>query len=145
MALPGEPGRRLLLCVQVVDKATQTAVCRTSVHLYHATDNGEYEPLTVGDESTARLSGSAQTDDRGRIFVETILPGDYGSSADNRHIHTTVRGSQPEAYDIHFKQYSTFMLRRFVNRSDQHFLVDLRRTATGELVGTVTIAAKFPE
>ena len=70
--------------------------------------------------------------------------GDYGSSADNRHIHTTVFGAQPEAYDIHFKQYTGVMGKRFVKNSDQHFLADLKRSADGSLIGFLTIEVKNP-
>ena len=78
-------------------------------------------------------------------YVQTILPGDYGSSADNRHIHTTISDAHPEAYDIHFKQYTGSMGSNFISGSDQHFLADLKQTPDGILVAFVTIEAKNAE
>ena len=138
-----EPGERLLLCLTFRNRATKQPLTNQSVHFYQATTEGNYEPKDPTDESTARLNGSAVTDPQGRIYVETILPGDYGSGTDNRHIHTTVAGARPEAYDIHFKQYATFMGRRFAARSHQHFLADLKATRGEELVAFLDVACKF--
>lgn len=143
IAPESESGQRLLLCLTFVDKLTNQVLQNQKVHFYHATENGEYEPRDPADETTARLSGQAVTNAEGHIFAETILPGDYGSSADNRHIHTVVFGAKPEAYDIHFRQFSTFMLRRFIQRSDQHFLADVKRAGSGEFVSFLTIEPKF--
>ena len=93
----------------------------------------------------ARISGTAQTDSMGRVFLETILPGDYGSSADNRHIHTTVFGAKPEGYDIHFKQYTSWMGKNFADSSDQHFIADLKRDNNGFLIAFLTIEPKNPK
>ncbi|WP_424962136.1 hypothetical protein [Ekhidna sp.] len=139
-----EPGKRLTLCLNFIDKSNGLPLSNQRVHFYHTDTNGEYMPKNASDESTARLNGSALTDSRGKILVRTILPGDYGSSADNRHIHTTVFDAQPEAYDIHFKQYSGVMGKRFVKNSDQHFLADLKRNADGSLIGFLTIEVKNP-
>ncbi len=145
IAPDNEPGERLWLCLRFVDKATQDALAGRSVHFYHTSAAGEYEPADPADESTARLSGSAMTDDAGRIYVRTVLPGDYGSADDNRHIHMAVRGAKPEAYDIHFSQFSTFMLRDFVAGSDQHFLAFLQQHEGNELVSFVTVEIKLPD
>ncbi len=112
------------------------------IHLYHTSAAGEYKPTDPNDESTARLNGTVLTDEKGRVFVQTILPGDYGRSADNRHIHTTVKDARPEAYDIHFKQYTGKMGSRFINRSDQHFLADLKQTKDSLLVAFLTLEVK---
>lgn len=139
-----EPGERLWLCLTFVDKATSEPLGEQSVHFYHTTAAGDYEPLIPGNESTARLSHSSLTDAEGRICVNTILPGDYGSSDDNRHIHMSVAGAKPVAYDIHFSQYSTFLLRQSVAGNDQLFLVELQRGPEGELVGYATVEVKRP-
>ncbi|MEQ6167011.1 hypothetical protein AAOE16_07445 [Ekhidna sp. MALMAid0563] len=139
-----EPGKRLTLCLNFIDKSNRVPLTNRKIHFYHTDTNGEYIPQIASDESTARLNGSAVTDSNGKIFIRTILPGDYGSSADNRHIHTTVFGAQPEAYDIHFKQYTGVMGKRFVKNSDQHFLADLKRSADGSLIGFLTIEVKNP-
>lgn len=137
-----EPGEKLWLCLTIVSKENRTPLNNQSIHLYHTDTSGEYMPTNVNDESTARLNGSAKTDNEGRLFVQTILPGDYGSSADNRHIHTTIANAHPEAYDIHFKQFTGFMGDNFIDGSDQHFLADLRQTDDGTRVAFVTIEVK---
>lgn len=139
-----EPGEKLILCLHFIDKETEKSLSDQLVKFYHTSADGNYEPIDPKDESTARLNGEAITSVNGRIYIETILPGDYGSSDNNRHIHTTVFGARPEAYDIHFKQYSTYMGRRFANGSDQHFLADLKRTKDNSLVVFLTIEIKKP-
>lgn len=137
-----EPGQKLWLCLTLVSKENKELLINQNIHFYHTADNGEYQPSNPGDETTARLNGAAVTDEQGRVFVQTILPGDYGSSADNRHIHTTVENARPVAYDIHFKQYSGKMSKNFISGSDQHFLADLKQTAEGTLVVFLTIEVK---
>ncbi len=144
IAEKNEPGEKLLLCLTFIDKATKKDLSNQLVEFYHTSTTGNYEQTDPNDESTARLSGQSTTNEKGRIYIETILPGDYGSSDDNRHIHTTVFGARPEAYDINFKQYITYMGKRFTNQSDQHFLADLKRTKENKLVSFLTIEVKNP-
>ncbi|WP_420317800.1 hypothetical protein [Ekhidna sp.] len=139
-----EPGEPLTLCLTFVDKITKAPLVNRQVHFYHTNINGDYRPEIAGDESTARLNGDAISDSNGRILVSTILPGDYGSSTDNRHIHTSFFGAKPEAYDIHFKQYTGIMGKRFIDGSDQHFLADLKKNIDGTLIGFLTIEVKNP-
>ncbi len=139
-----EPGDPLTLCLQFIDRSTQDPLKNQRVHFYHADINGEYSPAIASDETTARLNGEAFTDNAGRIFLQTTLPGDYGSSSDNRHIHTTVFGARPEAYDIHFKQYTGFMGTRFIKGSDQHFLANLQKDASDNLISFLIIEVKNP-
>lgn len=140
-----EPGQPLWLCLTFVSKESKRPLENQKIHLYHTSTEGEYEPSNSNDESTARLNGTAFTDEKGRIFVKTILPGDYGSSSDNRHIHTTVPHAKPEAYDIGFKQYSGLMAVNFISGSDQHFLAYLKQTTDSTLVTMVTIEVKNPQ
>lgn len=137
-----EPGEKLLLCLTFIRKVDKKVLSGQQVKFYHTSTNGDYELLNPNDESSARLNGLAVTDHKGRIYVETILPGDYGSSADNRHIHTLVYGAKPEAYDIHFKQFTGVMGRNFIEGSDQHFLAELKRTTKGTLVCFLSIEVK---
>jgi protocatechuate 3,4-dioxygenase beta subunit len=137
-----EPGQRLMLCLTFISKESKKPLPNLNVHLYHTSIDGEYNPSNVNDETTARLNGSVVTNKEGEAFVETILPGDYGSSADNRHIHTTVDAAKPQAYDIHFKQYTGRMGRNFINGSDPHFLADLKQTDDSTLVAFVTMEVK---
>ncbi|MDY8134460.1 hypothetical protein [Aquimarina sp. 2201CG5-10] len=140
-----EPGEKLLLCLTFIDKESKRTLSNQLVKFYHTSTDGKYEPTDPSDESTARLNGQSLTNNKGQIYIETILPGDYGSSADNRHIHTTVFGAHPEAYDIHFKQYTTYMGTNFNEGSDQHFLADLKKTKKNELVSFLIIEIKNPD
>ena len=137
-----EPGEKLLLCLTFIDKKSRKKLFNQLVKFYHTSTDGNYKQSDPNDESSARLNGQAITNDEGQIYIETILPGDYGSSDDNRHIHTTVFGAKPEAYDIHFKQYTSFMGKNFANGSDQHFLANLKRTKDKKLVSFLTIEVK---
>lgn len=137
-----EPGEKLLLCLTFVDKESKRILKGQEVQFYHTSSTGEYEPSDPNDESTARLNGLASTDAFGRIFIKTILPGSYGSGENNRHIHTTVKNARPEAYDIHFKQFTEFMGKNFINGSDQHFMADLKYGPDSTLVTFLTIEAK---
>jgi len=139
-----EPGEKLILCLTFIDKENKSPLLNQLVQFYHTSTNGDYEQTDPNDDSTARLNGQATTNDEGQIYIETILPGDYGSSSDNRHIHTSVIGARPEAYDIHFKQYTSFMGKNFSEGSDQHFLADLKKTKENELVSFLTIEVKKP-
>lgn len=138
----GEPGQKLWLCLTFISKETKNPLINEQIKLYHTSENGEYEPSDPSDESTARLNGTVTTNAKGQVFIQTILPGDYGSSADNRHIHTTVESAKPVAYDIHFKQYTNTMNKNFINESDQHFLADLKQTKDNTLVAFLTIEVK---
>lgn len=139
-----EPGEPLLLCLTFINKSDKVPLKNQRIQLYHTSTDGNYNPVDPNDESTAKLSGQVLTNAKGQAYVSTILPGDYGSSADNRHIHTTVFGARPEAYDIHFKQYTGAMGRNFINGSDQHFLAGLKKTSTNQLVTFLTIEVKNP-
>lgn len=137
-----EPGVPLMLCLTFLDKGSREVLANQSVSFYHATTDGEYEPSTPNDETTARLSGTATTNEFGNIYVETILPGDYGSSENNRHIHTTVHGARPYAYDIFFKQYSRRVGRFMDSGNEQMFFANLKSVPYNKLVCFVTIEAK---
>ena len=136
-----EPGEKLTLCLTFIDKASKKALSNQRVSFYHTSTEGEYEPSNPNDETTARLNGTTKTDEDGKIYVETILPGNYGSG-NNRHIHTTVYGASPEAYDIFFNQYSG-RVGKFMNEgNDQMFFAELKKTTDDMLVCFVTIEAK---
>lgn len=139
-----ELGEKLILCLTFIDKENKRELSNQLVKFYHTSTNGNYEQTNPNDESTAKLNGQSITNNKGQIYIETILPGDYGNSDDNRHIHTTVFGAKPEAYDIHFKQYTSYMGKNFSKGSDQHFLADLKKTKENKLVSFLTIEVKKP-
>ena len=140
-----EPGEKLILCLTYIDEESKESLPNQLVKFYHTSTNGNYEQTDPNDESTARLSGQAFTDDKGQIYIETILPGPYGSSDDNRHIHTTVIRAKPKNIDIQFKQYTSYMGDRFIEGSDNHFLADLKLTKEDKLISFLTIEVKKPK
>ncbi|MFY0604994.1 MAG: hypothetical protein JXQ93_13765 [Flavobacteriaceae bacterium] len=140
-----EPGEQLLLCLTFVDKKTKTPLKNQKVLLYQTSNDGNYNAEVANDERTAKIRGSGYTDENGRLYVQTILPGSYATSGDNRHVHTQVFGAKPEAYDIHFKQYTNARMRRFIEKRDQFFLVDLKYEQKKNLIGFLTIEVKNPK
>jgi protocatechuate 3,4-dioxygenase beta subunit len=86
LAPADEPGQQLMLFGTVIDSQTGEPIPNTQVYLYHADATGEYNPSDPEDESTARLSGEAITNDAGEFTVDTIVPREYDQPG-NRHIH----------------------------------------------------------
>ncbi len=140
-----EPGDKLLLCLTFIDKTRKTPLEDQKVLFYQTSNDGNYNPEIANDEKTARIRGVGFSDENGNMLIETILPGSYATSGDNRHIHTQVFGAKPEAYDMHFKQYTNARMRRFIESRDQFFLVDLKRLKDGTLIGFLTIEVKNPK
>lgn len=140
-----EPGEKLILCIQFIDKTRKTALEDQKVLLYHTGNDGAYSPEVAGDEKTARIRGIGFTDEDGRLYVETILPGSYATRGDGRHIHMHVFGAQIEAYDIHFNQYTSARMKRFIEERFQFSLADLKYTTNKQLIGFVTIEVKNPK
>lgn len=140
-----EPGEKLILCLTFVNKETQQPLQDQKVLLYQTSNDGNYNPEVANDERTARIKGQGFTDAKGRLLIHTILPGSYATSGDNRHIHTQVFGARPEAYDMHFKQYTGNRMARFIAERDQFFLVDLKYTKDKKLIGFLTIEVKNPK
>lgn len=138
-----EPGETLYICGTLVDDEDTVIIPKAEILFYHTGVDGEYDESIPGEESTARINGRLVTNDVGRFFVKTILPGNYPRRTDNRHIHTLVRGARPEAYDIHFRQYTDFLASEFIRGSDQHFNVYLKRAASGDLVIFVKMVVNY--
>ena len=145
MTKDGEPGKTMMLCLTFVDKKTKKPLQNQKVLLYQTSNDGDYNPEVQGDEKTARIRGEGFTDAKGRLLIHTILPGSYATSGDNRHIHTQVFGARPEAYDMHFKQYTSSRMKSFIQSRDQFFLVDLKQTKENTLIGFLTIEVKNPK
>ncbi len=130
-----KPGIPLYLCLTLVTGKDSLIIPRSEVIVYHADSSGVYNESIRGVESTAEISGKVRSDDLGRIYIETILPGDYPDRNDNRHIHLLIPGGNPEAYDIHFYQFTDFFGREFIRGSGQHFTIKLRNAPGGGFVG----------
>ncbi|QMU64927.1 MAG: hypothetical protein GKR88_11915 [Flavobacteriaceae bacterium] len=144
MTTATEPGEKLMLCITFINKATAGVLTNQKVLLYQTNKNGAYEPSDPEDQTTAKIKATGFTDEKGRLFVETILPGSYGSSGDNRHIHIQVFDAKPEAYDIFFKDYlSTSLMTRFASgNNDQFFVAKLKYTEADALICFVDIKVK---
>lgn len=137
-----EVGEKMFLCLQFIDRETLKPLKKQKVLFYQTASDGNYYPKVEGDEKTARISGTAFTNNEGKILIETILPGSYSSSGDNRHIHTKVFDAKPSAYDIYFKQYTSKKMKDFIASHDQFLQVDLKKNKKDELVGFLTVTIK---
>jgi len=137
-----EPGENLLLCLTFIDKISKKPLSNHQASFYHTSTDGEYQPSNPNDETTARLNGTAKTNKFGEIYIETILPGNYGNSPNNRHIHTTFYKFKPKNYDIFFKQYSEAFGNFMNSGKDQLLLADLKKTRDNKLVCFMTIEVK---
>jgi protocatechuate 3,4-dioxygenase beta subunit len=79
----GMEGERLVLVGYVLDQNCQP-VPNAWLDFWQADANGEY------DNNGYRLRGHQFTDSQGRYFLETIVPGEYGSRP-IEHIHVKVQ------------------------------------------------------
>ena len=142
LASDTEPGTRLVLLGRLVTNDGGKPIANHKFTIYQADNTGDYGQEPGGDPSTGRLSGRLTTDKDGRFLLDTILPGDYGNTAGNRHIHLNVPGAKPVAYDFFFEQYVSIGTRSWVNGSDQAVLVDLKSLGNGGLLARVTLPVK---
>ncbi len=137
-----EPGRRLIILGRLVRSESGEPLPRRYIDFYQADSEGSYDETDPGVEATARIQGSVTTDDRGRFTLSTVMPGDYGSTKLNRHIHVSVPGADPEAYDFYFRQFVNDGLSSWAENSDQAILIDLQLSPAGVLVGSAVVPAK---
>jgi protocatechuate 3,4-dioxygenase beta subunit len=79
---PGIHGTRITLSGYVLTSRCR-AVRGARVEFWQADENGAY------DDKGFRLRSHQFTDDRGRYWLQTILPGPYANRT--RHLHVTVR------------------------------------------------------
>jgi protocatechuate 3,4-dioxygenase beta subunit len=94
----GMQGTRLILVGYVLDQSCQP-LPSAWLDFWQADANGEY------DNSGYRLRGHQFTDEQGRYYLETILPGLYASRP-IEHIHVKVRpeGGQEITSQLYFPQ-----------------------------------------
>lgn len=94
----GMPGTRLILVGYVLDQNCQP-LPNAWLDFWQADASGEY------DNAGFRLRGHQFTDTQGRFYLETILPGLYGSRP-IEHIHVKLRpeGGQETTSQLYFPQ-----------------------------------------
>lgn len=139
-----EPGTELIICGTLLKKGNGNAIANRSIYLYQTDNTGEYRQKTKGDVTSARLHGSVMTNKDGRFTVRTILPGDYPTHPDTKHIHTIIKGAKPKSLDFYFKQYIVDYLKISVENTDNLYLIDLKRNG-GALIGFITLKVKSIE
>ena len=137
-----EPGRDLMILGRLVRSESGEPLAHRYIEFYQADSAGSYDETDPGVEGNARIRGTVQTDSKGLFSLSTVMPGDYGSTKLNRHIHISVPGADPEAYDFYFRQFVNNGLRSWAETSDQAILVDLRASPSGTLVGSAVVRAK---
>ena len=94
----GMPGTRLILIGYVLDQNCQP-LPKAWLDFWQADASGEY------DNAGYRLRGHQFTDAQGRYYLETVLPGLYGSRP-IEHIHVKLRpeGGQEITSQLYFPQ-----------------------------------------
>ena len=112
----GMPGTRLILVGYVLDQNCQP-MPNAWLDFWQADANGEY------DNAGYRLRGHQFTDQQGRYYLETILPGLY-SSRPIEHIHVKVRpeGGQEITSQLYFPQRPVDGLTVTLEDRGDHFI-----------------------
>jgi protocatechuate 3,4-dioxygenase beta subunit len=137
-----EPGEPLILCLTFESRSTSEPWSNKPVILYHTNSFGDYEMTDESEPLSSKIMGEGMTDSEGRLFVRSILPGNYGNGTDNRHIHTEVPGAKPLYYDVLFKFFRNKLTRENKDYGDQHFRAELYYGMDSILVGFATIRVK---
>jgi len=137
-----EPGRQLTICGTLLNKKNRSPIANQSIYLYQTDNTGEYDRQTKDDVTSARLHGTVTTNKAGRFLVKTILPGDYVTHPNTRHIHTIVRGEQPEGHDFYFKQFAEDYLRSTIENDENNYLIDLKINNDNSLIGFITLEVR---
>ena len=84
IAVPSEPGTRLVVTGQVFAPDGTTPAPNVIVYAYQTDSTGQYHNDAA---SIARLHGWAKTDAQGRFEFQTIRPGAYPGRTVAAHIH----------------------------------------------------------
>jgi hypothetical protein len=113
----GMPGTRLILVGYVLDQNCQP-LPNAWLDFWQADASGEY------DNAGFRLRGHQFTDTQGRFYLETILPGLYGSRP-IEHIHVKLRpeGGQETTSQLYFPQQPVEGLTVTLEDKGGYFLV----------------------
>lgn len=124
---PGMPGTKIIVAGYVLTRSCRP-IPRALVDVWHADDRGEY------DNTSFRLRGHQFTDEAGRYYMETIVPGLYPGRT--RHFHVKVQAANQPVLttQLYFPGEPR-------NQNDGIFhprlLMNVRETA-GNRVGTFT-------
>jgi protocatechuate 3,4-dioxygenase beta subunit len=140
----GEAGQSLNLCLTLINGTDGTLLKRKKVEVYHANAKGEYLWQVPGDKKTAKLKGMSLTDDKGRIFIQTLLPGEFGSSNNSRRIHLNIEGVSHKQIDLLFCQYADQQLQKQVESSNDQFLIELQKDERSTLIGISELTIGLP-
>ncbi|MDX1438594.1 MAG: hypothetical protein R3284_01710 [Rubricoccaceae bacterium] len=145
LADENEPGLRLLLLGTLTSSETDEPLPYRRIQLYQTDTTGSYNASIPGQENTARLNGTVQTDSLGRFLISTVLPGGYGSGSPSfgtGHIHTSVEGAHPEAYDFYFQQGISRGLYRWARGTDQAVVLDLNVAENDTLMAEANLVVR---
>lgn len=90
LALPSEPGTRLIVKGQVLDPSGKRPVAGVIVYAYHTDAAGRYNKPGLREP---RLKGWVKTDAQGKFELRTIRPGSYPGGTNPAHIHFEAWGA----------------------------------------------------
>jgi protocatechuate 3,4-dioxygenase beta subunit len=104
MVKENEPGKPFTLDITVLDIDSGEPVPNVEVFAYQTNYKGDYENDSKG---TARIHGTALSDEKGTIRFYTIYPRGYNDSPTGEHIHFRVeaKGYSAQNTDLVFDYY----------------------------------------
>jgi protocatechuate 3,4-dioxygenase beta subunit len=130
----GEAGRPLFLCLTILEGAEKIPLSKKEVFVYQADAFGNYKTEIPGKETTAKIRGTGITDNKGRLLIRTLLPGDFGSVDFNRNIQIQIEGAQPKYHKIYFRQFANCDIQNRSRMDMESHLVDLNRDEASNLI-----------
>lgn len=128
-----ETGQRILLCGKLIEKENKRIIKKQSLKLFQAADTGKYELTNSKSKSSTRLNGTVMTNHLGMFYMETIVPGD------GQPLYLIEQNDRPYLYEIHFAPFTSAINKRFIEKNDQQFLMELKKRKDGVLVGFVVV------
>ena len=128
---PDEPGEKLTLIAQLVDRETGRPIPNCRAFLYHTTTEGEYEQTDPDDPTTSRINGEITTNENGRFYISTILPADYPGKKNNRHIHATFYYESEFNLNFFFAPFVTNGIRKWSRESGHGIIMQLKKQKDG--------------
>jgi len=133
-----EKGESIVLCLTFLDKTDSTALTNQIVGFYNSSTSeilGMNKPI---NEYAEKTNGLAITDEKGRIFIQSII------TKKNSSISTEIFDAYPKSGTIKFKQNLTQRGIDFVLKHNDHFLADIKKTEDENLVSFLTIEVMMP-
>jgi protocatechuate 3,4-dioxygenase beta subunit len=138
-----EPGERLRISGRMLDAEGRPAE-GVILYLYHTNSEGVYAPAegqTGCARRHGRLRGWVKSDAQGNYAFNTILPGSYPNTRQEKHIHPVIKEPGKNEYYIDAFVFDNdpflteAMRRNFENRGGSG-IISISKNASGAWEGT---------